>query len=770
MDDAPTNLRKTGKAEFRLGEWRVLPDLNQLRRNGDVVSLQNLSMQVLVYLAEHHRQVVTYDQLLTDLWPGRVVSEDAVHRRVADLRRHLGDSRSNPKYIETIPKKGYRLIASVGPVRASQDTRWRRPAFISGAILGAALLAAWMGTGSLTPGARLATPVPAEVSRISIESTPPNTMVHYRQYSDQDSEWRPLGLTPLEAELPHGTWTLRLTADGRETIELAAPNPSRIFNNVDRDFYTIEMPLAQDVPDGMVFVPGGRYRVPIFGFFTDADLGNYFIDKTEVSNREYKEFVAANGYGRAEFWSELESSSLSSADVATMFVDTTGQAGPADWIDGSYPAGREDYPVTGVSWYEAAAYAQFRGMRLPTARHWARAALGIDENNWPLAAALLPAANIDGTAPLPVTASDAVSTWGALNLIGNVREWTATSNNESKVTAGLGFRGPEWAYAFPGLSLPMERNSEQGFRLAKYDAITDDIVFDSDAMLPVVPDVSDTEYEEIRAMFDYAAGTITPAMTRRLTSTRETDWIREKYLIESDALHEPLPVIIFRPAGNPDPLQPVIYLPPGSSYTGQFPSDEITLDRFDIDFVVESGRALVWPIIAGTHERYKPRPRLTRQQLEKRWLRGKRLRRAEIGAVIDFLENDPAFAGDKVSVLAASFGATFVTPHILAFEDRIQAAMLVSSTLASVDPRNFGNAVNPNTYWPHVDKPILVLNGRYDIATHLSAGRDELLLAIGTPPQNKRGVQYESSHWPLPQHRVRKDVLDWLDHYVGTVD
>jgi DNA-binding winged helix-turn-helix (wHTH) protein len=100
-------------AELEVGDWQVFPALNRIARGGEFVKLQNLSMQVLVHLSRKPGVVATYDELLDALWPGRFVAEDAVHRRIADLRRHLQDNARAPRYIETIPKRGYRIIASV---------------------------------------------------------------------------------------------------------------------------------------------------------------------------------------------------------------------------------------------------------------------------------------------------------------------------------------------------------------------------------------------------------------------------------------------------------------------------------------------------------------------------------------------------------------------------------------------------------------------------------------------------------------------------------
>ena len=72
-------------------------------------------MQVLECLADKPGDVVTRDELVARVWPGVFVTDDVLHRAIRELRRAFGDETANPTYVETIRKRGYRLIA---PVRA----------------------------------------------------------------------------------------------------------------------------------------------------------------------------------------------------------------------------------------------------------------------------------------------------------------------------------------------------------------------------------------------------------------------------------------------------------------------------------------------------------------------------------------------------------------------------------------------------------------------------------------------------------------------------
>ena len=98
---------------FRVGDWLVEPSLNRVIRAGEVRHLRPRLMDLLVYLAGHAHQVVTKDQILDDVWGGRFVAESVLSRSVADLRQLLDDDAQEPRVIETISKRGYRLVAGV---------------------------------------------------------------------------------------------------------------------------------------------------------------------------------------------------------------------------------------------------------------------------------------------------------------------------------------------------------------------------------------------------------------------------------------------------------------------------------------------------------------------------------------------------------------------------------------------------------------------------------------------------------------------------------
>jgi TolB-like protein/DNA-binding winged helix-turn-helix (wHTH) protein/tetratricopeptide (TPR) repeat protein len=101
---------------FRLGEWLVQPTLNTVSRGGTLVRLRPKVMDVLVLLAEHAGEVVSKEAILDTVWAKKFLADTALSRAVFELREALGDEAQGSKYIETIPKRGYRLVAPVGAV------------------------------------------------------------------------------------------------------------------------------------------------------------------------------------------------------------------------------------------------------------------------------------------------------------------------------------------------------------------------------------------------------------------------------------------------------------------------------------------------------------------------------------------------------------------------------------------------------------------------------------------------------------------------------
>jgi TolB-like protein/DNA-binding winged helix-turn-helix (wHTH) protein/Tfp pilus assembly protein PilF len=124
---------------FTVGEWTVFPELNSLERCKRTVRVEPKIMQVLLVLCERCGQVVPKEQIFHRVWPDTFVSDEVLTRSVSELRKVFEDNPQEPKYIQTIPKSGYRLMAPVVPEPAKREDRlaghWKRIATIATILL-----------------------------------------------------------------------------------------------------------------------------------------------------------------------------------------------------------------------------------------------------------------------------------------------------------------------------------------------------------------------------------------------------------------------------------------------------------------------------------------------------------------------------------------------------------------------------------------------------------------------------------------------------------
>ena len=103
------------KTMLQVGAWCVNPASGQISRNGETARVEVRTMRLLLCLAEHAGEVVSIDELLNQVWSDVTVSPDSVYQAVTSLRRLLGDDPKQPTYIATVPRLGYRMVATVRP-------------------------------------------------------------------------------------------------------------------------------------------------------------------------------------------------------------------------------------------------------------------------------------------------------------------------------------------------------------------------------------------------------------------------------------------------------------------------------------------------------------------------------------------------------------------------------------------------------------------------------------------------------------------------------
>ncbi len=108
---------------LRIGDWWIDPAANEVTSGAESARIEPKAMQVLTVLADHQGRVLSREELLSKVWPGVIVGDEALTQTIIKLRKALGDSSRSPRYIETISKRGYRLVAPVQRATPSASER-----------------------------------------------------------------------------------------------------------------------------------------------------------------------------------------------------------------------------------------------------------------------------------------------------------------------------------------------------------------------------------------------------------------------------------------------------------------------------------------------------------------------------------------------------------------------------------------------------------------------------------------------------------------------
>ena len=113
IEQPPNAAASNGHADLWIGDWQIDPQANELKQNGNVVRLEPRAMQALLCLAENAGRPVTREELLARAWADCIVNDDSLSSAISKLRKAFADDSKEPKFIETVPKVGYRLVAAV---------------------------------------------------------------------------------------------------------------------------------------------------------------------------------------------------------------------------------------------------------------------------------------------------------------------------------------------------------------------------------------------------------------------------------------------------------------------------------------------------------------------------------------------------------------------------------------------------------------------------------------------------------------------------------
>ena len=593
--------------------------------------------------------------------------------------------------------------------------------------------------------------------RASFQTSPPGADVYILDYIGvgDDPAWDHLGRTPLQAVVvPTGHLRYRISKSGFSTAEGSFGTDVTGGSTI----LSVQLDAVGSVPEGIVRIP------------SQDQLEEFWLDRYEVTNRRFKEFAARGGYGKREYWKPpftRNGRSVTFQEAMTEFQDPTGHPGPATWEFGSFPMGRDDYPVNGVSWYEAAAYCEFAGKSLPTVHHWRRAA-GIGGF-----ATILQLSNFTEQGPAPVGSYLGLGPYGTYDTAGNVKEWCWNSSGSDRFILGGAWGEPQYLFNFPETRSPFDRSARNGFRCAKYmnppsgqlvAPIEDPrLVGSQDAFFRFRDRRSDAPaaepvFQVYKSMHAYDRKELGPLVEEK--DDTSPYWRRERISFSAAYGNERVVAYLYLPKNAEPPFQTVIFFPGAHALSIR---NSARLETWQFEFFIRSGRAVMHPIYKGTYERtmggswpeYKAHPNVYRE-MAVQWYK-------DLARSIDYLESRSEFDRERLAYQGISWGAC-EGPRLLALEPRLKVGVLfwggayaTGEVPAETDPFHFA---------PRSLVPTLMVNGRYDFIFPLESSQLPLFDVLGTTKINKRHFVVEGGHAAFDMAVVR-EALAWLDRHLG---
>jgi cephalosporin-C deacetylase-like acetyl esterase len=343
-----------------------------------------------------------------------------------------------------------------------------------------------------------------------------------------------------------------------------------------------------------------------------------------------------------------------------------------------------------------------------------------------------------------------------------VKEWCFNATGDRRYILGGASTEPVYMYQVPDVRVPFDRSPANGFRLMKYlHAMLDGKMAAPVALFNFLETrelkpVTDSTFRIYEDMYSYDRSPLDAKIESEDNSSPY--WRRQRITFNAAYGNERVIANLFLPKNASPPYQTIVFFP-GSDARTAHPFSDIHL--YAVDFLIKGGRAVMFPEYKGTFERFEKAPdRGTIADRDITIEQAKDVRRS-----IDYLETRPELDTSRLTYYGFSWGASEAV-IAAAVEARFKVAVLGSGGLPSrwkprpeVDPVNFA---------PRVKIPVLMVNGRYDYVLPLETSQEPLFRLFGTTPADKRHVVLESGHG-LPPVPFFKEVLDWLDHYLGPV-
>jgi eukaryotic-like serine/threonine-protein kinase len=276
--------------------------------------------------------------------------------------------------------------------------------------------------------------------------------------------------------------------------------------------------------------------------------------------------------------------------------------------------------------------------------------------------------------------------------------------------------------------------------------------------------VSDEIFEIYRRQYSYDRGPLNAVIEAHEESEF---WRKETVVLDAGYGGERFRAYLYLPKNASPPYQTVVFFPGGDAF---HPRSSRDASLSSTDFIIRSGRALLYPVYKGTYERalvekglsinsttgLTPGPGVqAARELRIAWYR-------DLARSIDYLDT-------RQDIDHARIGFHFVSGYtgviLSALEPRLKVSVLQATGLWGQPPPE----IDPINFAPRVRVPTLMINGRYDFELPIETAQRPLFDLLGPPSEDKNHVVLEGGHLPWRRQELIDQVLAWLDRYLGPV-
>ena len=403
--------------------------------------------------------------------------------------------------------------------------------------------------------------------------------------------------------------------------------------------------------------------------------------------------------------------------------------------------------------------------------HWSEAARFGQANT------IIPLSNF-GEEPAPVGSYHGVGLQGLHDMAGNVREWCFNAVDDvgsQRYILGGAWADPEYMFQFRNMKIPWDRSGQNGFRCVKYSAAQGSLSkslfepIERHALRDIsqIKPPSDEDFLSYKRFYTYDH----TELEAHIESIDESaiHWRKEKITFNAAYGNERIIAYLFIPKRGRSRYQPVIYVPTADAWR-KASSEKDMRDIGVFDFIIQSGRAVIYPVYKGTYERrYEQGPPdhvitpIAHRNMTVQFYQ-------DLARSVDYLESRGDMDIHKLAYLGMSRGA-MIGPLWVALEERIRLAIFIGgggwiwqdSPMPSADPIRFA---------PRIKVPTLMLNGLYDSIFPYDISQEPLFNFLGTAAEHKVHKIYPTGHGVSGPYREQKqrDILEWLDKYLGPVE